>query len=106
MPSHHIDIVQVQTAEGGIDRTSKFAVTQLVSKADRKTAGELLRYMLAVVPYQVLDEADLASGEPEPARSFRPEPWATVHLDPVPVIIGRGSDRKVMTSSKQLEGSS
>ena len=37
----HIDIAEVQTAEGklylfvGIDRTSKFAVTQLVDKADR-----------------------------------------------------------------------
>jgi len=37
----HVDIAEVQTAEGklylfvGIDRTSKFAVTQLVDKADR-----------------------------------------------------------------------
>lgn len=37
-------IAEVQTAQGklylfvGIDRTSKFAVTQLVDKADRKTA--------------------------------------------------------------------
>ena len=42
----------MQTAEGklhlfvGIDRTSKFAVTQLVEKADRKTAWEFLRHML------------------------------------------------------------
>ena len=48
----HIDIAEVQTAEGklhlfvGIDRTSKFAVTQLVEKADRKTAWEFLRHML------------------------------------------------------------
>jgi hypothetical protein len=40
----HMDIAEVQTAEGklylfvGIDRTSKFAVTQLVDKADRRTA--------------------------------------------------------------------
>lgn len=38
----HIDIAEVQTAEGklflfvGIDRTSKFAVVQLVATADRK----------------------------------------------------------------------
>lgn len=44
----HIDIAEVQTAKGklfllvGIDRTSKFAVTQLVDKADRKTAWEFL----------------------------------------------------------------
>ena len=42
----------MQTAEGklflfvGIDRTSKFAVTQLVDKADRKTAWEFLQHML------------------------------------------------------------
>ena len=40
----HIDIAEVQTAEGrlylfvGIDRTAKFAAAQLVSAADRKTA--------------------------------------------------------------------
>lgn len=55
----HIDIAEVQTAEGklylfvGIDRTSKFAVTQLVKKADRKTAWEFLQLMLEAVPYQV-----------------------------------------------------
>ncbi len=55
----HIDIAEVQTAEGklflfvGIDRTSKFAVTQLVEKADRKTAWEFLQHMLESVPYQV-----------------------------------------------------
>jgi len=41
-------IAEVQTTEGkfylvvGIDRTSKFAVTQLVDKADRRTASEFL----------------------------------------------------------------
>ena len=49
----------MQTAEGklflfvGIDRTSKFAVTQLVEKADRKTAREFLQHMLESPPYQV-----------------------------------------------------
>jgi IS30 family transposase len=57
--SIHIDIAEVQTAEGklylfvGIDRTSKFAVTQLVDKADRRTAWEFLQHMLEAVPYQV-----------------------------------------------------
>ena len=55
----HIDIAEVQTAEVklylfvDIDRTSKFAVTQLVEKADRKTAWEFLQHMLEAVPYQV-----------------------------------------------------
>jgi hypothetical protein len=37
----------------GIDRTSKFAVAQLVATADRKTAWEFLQHMLEAVPYQV-----------------------------------------------------
>lgn len=55
----HIDIAELQTVEGklylfvGIDRTSKFAVTHLVDKADRKTAWEFLQHMLDAVPYQV-----------------------------------------------------
>ncbi len=55
----HIDIAEVQTAGGkpylfvGIDRTSKFTVTQLVDKADRKTAWEFLQHLLEAVPYQV-----------------------------------------------------
>src|ERR1700748_2522896 len=44
----HIDIAEVQTAEGklylyvAIDRTSKFAFAQLVAKADRVTASAFL----------------------------------------------------------------
>ncbi len=53
----HLDIAEVQTGEGklflfvAIDRTSKFAVTQLVDKADRRTAWEFLERLLQVVPY-------------------------------------------------------
>ena len=35
------------------DRTSRFAVTQLVEKADRRTAWAFLQHMLEAVPYQV-----------------------------------------------------
>ena len=55
----HIDIAEVQTAEGklylfvGIDRTSKFAVAQLVAIVDRKTAWEFLERVLEAVPYQI-----------------------------------------------------
>ena len=55
----HIDIAEVQTAEGklfsfvAIDRTSKFAVVQLVEKANRKTAWEFLEHLLKVVPYRI-----------------------------------------------------
>jgi IS30 family transposase len=54
-----MDIAEVQTAEGklylfvGIDRTSKFAVTQLVDKADRRTAWEFLEHLLKAVPYRI-----------------------------------------------------
>ena len=48
----HIDIAEVRTEEGklylfvAIDRTSKFAVAQLVEKANRKTAWEFLEHVL------------------------------------------------------------
>ena len=54
----HIDIAEVRTEEGklflfvGIDRTSKFAVAQLVEKANRKTAREFLELLLEAVPYK------------------------------------------------------
>ncbi len=54
----HIDIAEVQTTGGklclfvGIERTSKFAVAQLVDKADRRTAWEFLQHMLEAVPCQ------------------------------------------------------
>lgn len=37
----------------GIDRTSKFTVTQLVEKADRETAWEFLEHLLEAVPYRI-----------------------------------------------------
>ena len=52
----HIDIAEVKTAEGklhlfvAIDRTSKFAVTQLLEKADRNTAWESLKHLLSILP--------------------------------------------------------
>src|SRR5215210_7763717 len=51
----HIDIAEVQTAEGklhlfvAIDRTSKFAFAQLVEKADRVTASAFLVALVAAV---------------------------------------------------------
>ena len=53
------DIAEFQTVEGklflfvGIDRTSKFAVTQLGDKADRKTAWAFLEHLLKSVPYRI-----------------------------------------------------
>ncbi len=55
----HINIAEVRTEEGklhlfvAIDRTSKFAVAQLVEKANRKTAWEFLEHLLDAVPYKI-----------------------------------------------------
>ena len=55
----HVDIAEVQTAEGklylyvAIDRTSKFAFVQLVTEANRVTASAFLSAMVAAVPYKI-----------------------------------------------------
>jgi transposase InsO family protein len=55
----HMDIAEVRTEEGklylfvAIDRTSKFAVAQLVEKANRRTAWEFLERLLETVPYKI-----------------------------------------------------
>ena len=55
----HIDIAEVQTAEGklylfvAIDRTSKFAFVQLVHKANRVTASAFLTALVKAVPYKI-----------------------------------------------------
>ena len=55
----HIDIAEVQTAEGklylyvAIDRTSKFAFVQLVRKTGRSSASTFLMALIAAVPYKI-----------------------------------------------------
>lgn len=68
----HIDIAELRTNEGKLylfvaihcrqgfarqcperDRTSKFAVAQLVDKANRKTAWEFLETVLEAAPYKI-----------------------------------------------------
>ena len=55
----HIDIAEVQTAEGklylfvAIDRTSKFAFAQLVEKANRVSASAFLVALIKAVPYKI-----------------------------------------------------
>ena len=55
----HIDIAEVRTQEGklylfvAIDRTSKFAFTQLHEKATRRVAADFLRALLKAVPYKI-----------------------------------------------------
>ncbi|MDM7574080.1 IS481 family transposase, partial [Xanthomonas fragariae] len=53
----HIDIAEVQTAEGklylfvAIDRTSKFALTELHPSATKLVAAQFLRNVIQAVPY-------------------------------------------------------
>jgi transposase InsO family protein len=55
----HIDIAEVQTAEGklylyvAIDRTSKFAFVQLVKKTGRASASAFLEALIKAVPYKI-----------------------------------------------------
>jgi transposase InsO family protein len=55
----HIDIAEVQTAEGklylyvAIDRTSKFAFVQLVRKTGRTSASAFLVALIEAVPYKI-----------------------------------------------------
>src|SRR5438309_10753731 len=55
----HIDIAEVQTAEGklylfvAIDRTSKFAFVKLLNTANRVTASDFLTALIAAVPYKI-----------------------------------------------------
>ncbi len=54
-----IDIAEVRTAEGrlyclvAIDRTSKFAYTELHEKATRRVAAEFLQNLIKALPYKV-----------------------------------------------------
>jgi transposase InsO family protein len=55
----HIDLAEVRTAEGklylfvAIDRTSKFAVVELVEKADTRAAAAFLEALVEAVPYHI-----------------------------------------------------
>ena len=55
----HIDIAEVQTAEGklylfvAIDRTSKFAYVELYKRAIKMIAADFLRHLIAAVPYRL-----------------------------------------------------
>jgi hypothetical protein len=55
----HIDLAEVRTAEGklylivAIDRTSKFAVVELLEKADKQAAAAFLEALVGAVPYRI-----------------------------------------------------
>ena len=85
----HIDLAEVRTAEGklylfvAIDRTSKFAVVELVEKADMRTAAAFLQALVEAVPYRIhtvltdngIQFADLPKNRQGPTARFRGHPF-------------------------------
>ena len=85
----HIDLAEVRTAEGklylfvAIDRTSKFAVVELVEKADMRAAAAFLQALIEAVPYRIhtvltdngIQFADLPKNRQGPTARFRGHPF-------------------------------
>ena len=85
----HIDLAEVQTAEGklhlyvAIDRTSKFAFVQLVGRATTRTASDFLEALVAAVPYEIhtvltdngIQFADIPKNRNGPTARFRGHPF-------------------------------
>ncbi len=81
----HIDIAEVQTAEGklylfvAIDRTSKFAFVQLVDKATRVTASAFLEALIAAVPYRIHTVLTDNGIQFRFAAALRRRPYGPIH---------------------------
>jgi transposase-like protein len=87
----HIDLAEVRTDEGklylfvAIDRTSRFAVVELVEKADVRAATAFLEALVEVVPYRIhtvltdngIQFADLPKNRQGPTARFRGGPSIT-----------------------------
>ncbi len=85
----HIDIAEVQTAEGklylfvAIDRTSKFAFAQLHQKANTLIAVEFLHNLIKAVPYKIhtiltdngIQFADIPKNRTGPTAQWRGHPF-------------------------------
>ena len=85
----HIDLAEVRTAEGklylfvAIDRTSKFAVVELVERADMRAAAAFLEALIEAVPYRIhtvltdngIQFADLPKNRQGPTARFRGHPF-------------------------------
>jgi len=88
----HIDIAEVRTEEGqlhlfvAIDRTSKFVMAQLFSRATMATAKEFLLNLIKAVPYKIhtvltdngIQFADLPKNRSGPTARFRGHPFDQV----------------------------
>ena len=85
----HIDLAEVRIAEGrlylfvAIDRTSKFAVVELVEKADMRAAAAFLEALVEAVPYRIhtvltdngIQFADLPKNRDGPTARMRGHPF-------------------------------
>lgn len=85
----HIDIAEVQTAEGklrlfvAIDRTAKFALAKLVASATGQSACAFLDELVAAVPYTIhtvltdngIQFADLPKNRSGPTAMWRGHPF-------------------------------
>ncbi len=91
----HIDLAEVRNAEGKlyllvvIDRTSKFAVVELVEKADMQAAVAFRNALVEAVPYRIhtsltdngIQFADLPKDRQGPTARFRGHPFDRIrHL--------------------------
>lgn len=90
----HIDLAEVRTAEGklylfvAIDPASKFAVVELVEKADMRVAASFLEEVVEAVPYRIhtvltdngIQFADLPKDRQGPTARFRGHPFNRVCL--------------------------
>jgi len=82
----HVDITEVRSSAGklylfpGIDRTGRFAVTQIIETADVKAAWEFFRHMLEAVPCQIhtvlTDRGIEVAGQPGKDHDPVPGPCA------------------------------
>ncbi|CDZ40646.1 Transposase (Class I) [Neorhizobium galegae bv. officinalis] len=85
----HIDLAEVQTAEGklylyvAIDRTSKLAFVHLAEHATTRTASDFLEALVAAVPYEIhtvltdngIQFADIPKNRNGPTARFRGHPF-------------------------------
>ena len=95
----HVDIAEVQTAQGklylfvAIDRTSKFAVAQLVHKANTQTARAFLEALVAAVPYRVeIVLTDNGTNSPTCPRTDQAQPPSSADILSIASVGNTGSN--------------
>jgi hypothetical protein len=95
----HIDIAEVQTAQGkhylfvAIDRTSKFAVAQLVDKANTQTARAFLEALVAAVPTGSRScSPTTASNSPTCQRTDQAQPPSSADILSIASVGNTGSN--------------